>query len=373
MIPPQKKPIVCFAHLRWSFVYQRPQQILSRLASERDVYYVEEPLFEEGDAAEGLNETRVSERITVLTPVLRAAVAQDPEQSQARVIRAYLLRRGITEPILWYYTPMAIGATQNLSYSACVYDCMDELSMFAFAPAQLQQRERELFSKANVVFTGGRSLYYRKRKNHGNVHCLPSAVDARHFAQAGRREPADLAGLAHPRFGFYGVIDERFDREFLAAAAALRPEWQFVIVGPVVKIDAATLPRARNIHYTGQRSYDELPAYLEHWDVAMQPFARNDATRFISPTKTLEYLAAHKPVISTPITDVVDPYGKQGLVAIAATPEEFAAIGDRMLSEPLPPAWHERVARTVAENSWDAVASRIDSELEKAATAAALA
>jgi UDP-galactopyranose mutase len=208
-------------------------------------------------------------------------------------------------------------------------------------------------------------LYYAKRRQHSNVQCFPSSVDANHFAASGAPEPADLRELPHPRLGFYGVIDERFDAQYLREIAALRPDWQFIIVGPVVKINPSSLPRQENIHYIPQRSYAELPAYLEHWDIAMLPFALNDATRFISPTKTLEYLAAGKPTISTPIADVVDPYGALGLVTIVPTPSSFVTAADRLLRYGVSHSWRRNVSRVISDLSWDATAANMERELSR--------
>ncbi len=335
---PPDAPIVCFSHLRWNFVFQRPQHVLSRLSASREVFYVEEPVFK--DAAEPrLADAKVLENVTVLCAHLPAERRHEAEEMQRRLLSAFLRERRILDAIFWYYTPMAFPWTDPLPHSMCVYDCMDELSMFAFAPDVLQEREAALLAKASVVFTGGRSLYYRKRRHHRNVQCFPSAVDAGHFRPRSLPEPDDLAAIGRPRFGFYGVVDERFDCRLLGDVALLRPHWQFVIVGPIAKIDPQSLPRRENIHYIGQRSYDELPAHLHHWDIAMLPFALNDATRFISPTKTLEYLAARKPVISTPIADVVDPYGKDGLVGIASGALEFVAIAEDVLKRGLRARW----------------------------------
>ena len=207
---------------------------------------------------------------------------------------------------------------------AIVYDCMDELSAFFGAPPEMVAREQELLQRADLVFTGGPSLYRAKKDRHTAVHCFPSSVDASHFARAkGAVDPPDQAELAHPRLGFFGVLDERLDLDLLRSVAASHPEWQLVMVGPVVKIDPGTLPQASNIHYLGQRQYAELPAYLSGWDVCLLPFARNRSTEFISPTKTLEYMAAEKMIVSTPIRDVAEPYGH--VVYLGATADEFIA------------------------------------------------
>jgi UDP-galactopyranose mutase len=257
--------------------------------------------------------------------------------------------------VSWLYTPMALPLAASLDPQAIVYDCMDELSAFMGAPPALREREAELFACADVVFTGGPSLYRAKRDKHPNVHCFASSVDAAHFRRAlAIPEAPALAHVPYPRLGFYGVLDERLDRDLLEAAAALRPEWQFVLVGPVVKIADSDLPRRANLHYLGQRSYDELPAFLAGWDVCLLPFARNESTRFISPTKVLEYMAAEKPIVSTPITDVAEPYAD--VVRLAATPAELIAACEGALQE----AGDERARRTqrmrdiLARTSWDA-------------------
>jgi glycosyltransferase involved in cell wall biosynthesis len=364
-------PVLCFSHLRWNFVFQRPQHVLTRLAKRRAVLYVEEPEFVSG-AKPHYEEEYPSSGVTVLRPVLPPMERARAEREQRRLIDAYLKQHRIAEFIAWYYTPMAMAYSPAIPAIVSVYDCMDELSMFAFAPPELRERERQLFATAEIVFTGGKSLYYSKRKHHPNVHCFPSAVDASHFGVPAA-EPEDLKTTGKPRFGFYGVIDERFDIPFLEAVAGLKPQWEFILVGPVVKIDESQLPRASNIHYTGARSYAELPAYLHHWDVAMLLFARNDATRYISPTKTLEYLAAHKPVISTPIADVVDPYGTRGLVAIAQTPREFVRAGERLLHEGVSADWHAQVRDVVAASSWDRTVEAMETQLERALRTEAVA
>ncbi|MFN2450398.1 MAG: glycosyltransferase [Candidatus Baltobacteraceae bacterium] len=310
-------------------MYQRPQHVLSRFAQAGyRVYFFEEPLFE--DTHKPYLRRRAEGSVSVMQPIVPSHLKRSAAvHVQRALLDTFLAQSSSEELILWYYTPMALEFSSHLR-AIRVYDCMDELSLFAGAPAALRLLESELLERTDVVFTGGRSLYYNKRRLHGNVHCFPSAVDAAHFAPARRPDPAELKDVPHPRIGFYGVLDERLDTEFVRVLAGQLPEWHVVLVGPVVKIDPAALPQAPNIHYVGMQPYQALPAFLEHWDVAMLPFARNEATRFISPTKTLEYLAARKPVISTPIADVVDPYGTNGLVHIAANGSEAAQIVHRL-------------------------------------------
>ena len=278
-----------------------------------------------------------------------------------------MAEQDVTAYDTWFYTPMALDFTGHLTPEVTVFDAMDELSAFAGAPANLLENERELFRRADVVFTGGRSLYEHKRTQHDNVHAFPSSIEQQHFRQAltPQTEPTDQAPIAHPRVGFYGVLDERFDRILLSEVARLRPEIHFVVVGPLAKLDVDDLPQAANIHYLGAKTYAELPSYLAGWDAAMLPFAMNESTRFISPTKTPEYLAAGKRVVSTPIRDVVHDYGNAGLVAIASTPQEFAAALDFALSAEADPVWQQRVQAKLSESSWDSTWAAMQAEIER--------
>jgi UDP-galactopyranose mutase len=332
---------------------------MTRCTQERRVFYFEEPVLE--DRATALLELTTAGAVRVAVPHLPASSDEAQRvRMQRELLDELMARERITEYVLWYYTPMALEFTRHLAPAAIVYDCMDELSAFAHAPASLRELEAELMSAASVVFTGGQSLYEAKRHRHHNVHACPSSVDTKHFARARdlTEDPSDQASIPRPRLGFFGVIDERMDIPLLEAIAGARPDWHFVMLGPIVKIDPATLPGGANIHYLGAKSYDDLPYYLAGWDVALLPFARNDATRFISPTKTPEYMAAGKPVVSTPIRDVVRPYGEQGLVRIAESPEEFVAACEAALSEN---AAHRRrqADAYLRQTSWDGTWSRM--------------
>jgi glycosyltransferase involved in cell wall biosynthesis len=347
--------LVCFSHLRWNFVFQRPQHLLARAAKDYRVFLFEEPRFA-ADNAIRLERTATPEGVTVLTPMLPEGLRPtDITRAQRRLFVQLLAELRPDRLILWYYTPMALTFSRHLVGDACVYDNMDELSAFKGAHPRLLALERELFRKADVVFTGGHSLYEAKRDRHRNIHPFPSSVDVAHFAKARRRglpAPADQASIAPPRLGFFGVIDERMDVDLVARLADLRPDWNLVIIGPVVKIDPATLPRRPNIHWLGQKPYAALPDYLAGWDVGLMPFAINESTRFISPTKTPEFLAAGVPVVSTPIRDVVRPYGDKGLVAIADDAEAFLAAAERYLKAPRK-ALFAAVDRHLAQLSWD--------------------
>jgi UDP-galactopyranose mutase len=345
--------LLCFSHLRWDFVWQRPHHLMSRCARERRVFYVEEPIWH--DLAPRLAVREGREGVRVVVPVLSGnPVHGEAREQHERLIRGLLEQERIDEFVAWYYTPLAVPFTRDLEPLATVYDCMDELSSFAGAPRELRELEHELFERADLVFTGGRSLYEEKRGRHADVHLFPSSVDTAHFARArnGEREAEDQLPIPRPRIGFFGVIDERLDIDLVDALARLRPDWQLVFVGPVVKIDADALPQRANIHYLGTKDYDELPSYLVGWDVAMLPFARNESTRFISPTKTPEYLAAGRPVVSTSIRDVVSPYGDEGLVWIADEPKDFAHACEQAMAADAS-ARLRRADAFLTEMSWD--------------------
>ena len=377
-------PLVVFSHLRWDFVYQRPQHVLSRLAGSRPVLVVEEPVYDEGPAR--WERQSPAPGVTVLrphTPVEEAGFSD----AQLEAVRPLVAALGdeVGPCDAWFYTPLALPLLPALDGTALdgpggvagrggrvravVYDCMDELAAFDHAPPALLGREADLLARADLVFTGGPSLYRAKRGRHPSVHCFPSSVDAAHFGQArpdapALAEPDDQREVPHPRLGFFGVVDERLDRDLVGALAAARPDWHVVMVGPVVKVDPASLPQAGNVHWLGPKTYDELPAYLAGWDVCLLPFARNRSTEFISPTKTLEYMAAERPVVSTPIADVAEPYGD--VVYLGDTPEAFVAACDAALR-----ASPRRRAETAADmravlatTSWDATVGRMAALLD---------
>lgn len=362
--------IVCLSHLRWDFVYQRPQHLMSRFARRARVFFVEEPVFGEGPAR--LSITPREGGLHIVVPRLPAESEGTPEAELMlkRLVDELLEGRRVRDYALWYYTPMAVRWTDHLRPAATVYDCMDELSAFRGAPPALRERERELFARADLVFTGGQSLYEAKRDQHPAVYAFPSSIDALHFARARSRErdPEDQSRIARPRLGFCGVIDERMDMELVAGLADARPDWQIVLVGPVVKIDESALPARPNVHRLGGKAYDELPLYLGGWDVALMPFAINEATRFISPTKTPEYMAAGLPVVSTPIRDVVRPYGEEGLVRIASTAAEFvAAVGEALVEDA--EARTRRADAFLSQICWERTWGRMNELIEDVVTA----
>jgi UDP-galactopyranose mutase len=370
MIQPQGRrlpDVICFSHLRWNFVFQRPQHLMTRCARECGrLYFFEEPIYEDGGVPR--LEIRPSKGVQVVVPCLPSGLDEPAVVALQRELLDHLIaRERIQAFIAWYYTPMALPFSQHLAAAAVVYDCMDELASFKNAPAVLKQREAALMSHADLVLTGGQSLYEAKRHQHDNIHPFPSSVDVAHFGQARQitEDPPDQDDIPHPRLGFFGVIDERMDIDLIDGVAQSHPDWHVVLLGPVLKIDPAQLPRRPNIHYLGPKPYDDLPEYIAGWDVALLPFARNEATRFISPTKTPEYMAAGLPVVSTSIRDVVRPYGQQGLVRIADDVPAFVAACEAALEEDA----SERVRQADAflrQTSWDGTWLRIRRLVEQA-------
>lgn len=360
-----KKTIVCFSHLRWNFTFQRPNHLMSHFARERRVFYIEEPVFDADSPR--MDVEQLSETLTVCVPHLPDTEEWRSEAPLARLITEFLGQHEVSRPVLWFYTPMALPLADGLRPSAVVYDCMDELSLFLGAPPELLERERALMDRADLVFTGGYSLYEAKRSRHHAVFPFPSSVDVEHFSMAGRPrepEPEDQRHIPRARLGFFGVIDERMDLELLEKLAIERPEYQIVMIGPVVKISEDELPRLPNIHYLGPKAYAQLPLYLSGWDVALMPFALNDATRFISPTKTLEYIAGGKPVVSTAVRDVVLPYGQKGIVRIADRDTFPAAVDEALAEQPTAlrrSAFHDVVRNTSWEKTWSEMSSLLES------------
>lgn len=354
--------LVCFSHLRWNFVFQRPQHLLSRAAERFRVLFVEEPVVRDA-AVPHLEHCKSRENVEIIVPIIPPGMSADEIATrEAALLRELFRSLGQPPEIAWYYTPMALKFSRDMQFPVTIYDCMDELSQFRGAPPELVRLESELLARADIVFTGGFSLYESKAGRHANVHAFPSSVDARHFHPArdtGRELPGDIASIARPRIGYFGVIDERLDIPLIENVARARPDWQIVMIGPTVKIDPDALPRQDNIHWLGMKAYDELPGYLAGLDAGWMPFASNEATEFISPTKTPEFLAAGVPVVSTPVKDVVRSWGRDGWVQIAAGVNDTVAAIGRTLAMDDRRDWLAQVDRKLASESWDATWGRM--------------
>jgi len=367
--------LIVASHLRWSFVWQRPQQLLSRLARDHRILFIEEPVHAGGDAPSAPVLEEVMPNIVTLTP----QVAQDQcgdvplwlwpcQESITRQVRMALSALDFRHRALWFYTPTPEFMVEAVQPDMLVYDVMDELANFKFAPPQLREQERRLLGQAAVVFTGGASLYDAKKHFNPNTHLFASGVDSKHYAQAchpATTLPDWLTEIPTPRATYIGVIDERLDYDIVRQIAEARPDVQFVMCGPVVKVDPADLPRSPNLHYPGQQQYADLPRILKGSDICLMPFARNEATRFISPTKTLEYMATHRPIVSTPITDVERFYSD--IVFLAGDPETFVAQIDAALTEPSEERErkHRREEKILAEQAWDAIAENMNTLMER--------
>ncbi|AIE84281.1 glycosyltransferase [Fimbriimonas ginsengisoli] len=370
---------MAFSHLRWNFVWQRPQQFLSRFAQEHPVLFIEEPDFRLNDGDEPvLAVENAASNVTVATLHLPASLRGSDAVGPLMLHYARLAIETVNHygqfdnPLLWYYSPMeAAWSLGEIEGRAVVYDCMDELSQFAGAPRELIDNERRLMQEADIVFTGGYELYLKKSKQHPNVHFFGCGVEYDHFAKAQSQAtaiPDDIRHLAKPIVGWFGVVDERVDYSLLKRMAELRPDWSFVLVGPVVKVDPNTLPQAPNLHWPGGRDYKVLPDYCAAYDVCMMCFALNEATQYINPTKALEYLATGKPVVSTPVSDVVRQYADT--VAIASTPEDFVACIERALNAP-DEIMIQRGIEKARQASWEATVERMQELIDEAVGTAA--
>lgn len=417
--------ILCLAHLGWDFVWQRPQHILSRLSDRYPVIYVNEPHIRNAsqpdypaDGQPYLKPVAQDERISAYQPIFpdNPEIIGHWQETYTHVVqrligrmrgngqlsgRAYSDTTRIATPaktngatngaahgtpvhrpgadgafpshrsplILWFYTPQPYYMADQLDADLIVYDVMDELANFKNGTADLLAREAHLLQKADVVFTGGRSIYEARHGRHPNLHLYPSGVEPEHFAKALRPDlqvAPEISHLQGPVLGYYGVIDERLDIELLRSLAESHPEWSIVMVGPVVKISESDLPRLPNIHYLGKQPYERLPEFLKRFDVCLMPFAMNKATQSISPTKTLEYMAAHKPIVSTPVPDVVATWSD--VVRIASDHEKFAAAVENMLKESAADreVRHRREKAHLSRSTWDHITGQMAKNIDQA-------
>jgi glycosyltransferase involved in cell wall biosynthesis len=369
LLAPMDRPLIVQSHLRWDFVWQRPQQILSRLAERRPVLFVEEPIFLDDAPTPQLDISVPHSNVFRAIPRLPGSLRDDYERGTAEtrgLVQHTIspdgdLKRLFSNPVQWFYSPFTAPAMLGaFNEVAVVYDCMDELSQFRFAHPDLVRRERLLLANANVVFTGGHKLYESKRRYHQNVHFFGCGVDSRHFGKARLEEtplPDDISTLQGPVFGYFGVIDERVDYDLIRTLAETRPDASIVMVGPVVKVDPATLPQTPNIHWLGQRDYKVLPGYVKGFTVCLMPFALNEATEFINPTKTLEYMAAGKPIVSTAVPDVVRNFTP--VVAIARSPRDFVALSSEAAANPDSSLIAQGLEMSAAA-SWDSIVSKMN-------------
>lgn len=368
-------PIIVHSHLQWDWVWQRPQQFLSRLSKKHRVLFIEGPQLEKNLSAPRytLQASADFPNITIMRtffPKSRFSDGEWVDAQRLKLVREALgteLQGDFTRPVQWFYDPMCapifIG---KLGERAVVYDCMDQLSQFKFAPPQLIEREKMLLLRADLVFAGGRKMWEDKRRSNANSHFYGCGVDVEHFGHARAQStavPADIADLPAPVFGYFGVVDERLDYELLARLADENPSGSVVMVGPLCKVEEKDLPQRPNLHWMGGRSYLELPAYSKAFAVCLMPFVMNEATEFINPTKALEYMATGTPIVSTPIPDVVSNFGT--VVKIGRSHDEFLQLCRAAVAQPDQEAI-ERGVKMAHENTWDAIVSRIDEHIQDA-------
>jgi glycosyltransferase involved in cell wall biosynthesis len=348
---PQYYDMIVFCHLRWKFVYQRPQHIISRMASEIKILLVEEPIGYEQENENTANLVVINPHLHILQPKVHNI------ESIASVLPKYVKNKHV--PIGWFYSPSFSPLLESLNFETVVFDCMDELSLFKGASQQIVDQEKYLVANADIIFTGGKSLYESKQKLHPNVFCFPSSVDRDHFStiEHTKNIPSDIANIPSPIVGYYGVIDERIDLQLLAETAKNMPEVSFVMIGPLAKIHDNDLPKEDNIHYLGMKTYNELPLYLNTFDIAMMPFALNDATKYISPTKTLEYMAACKPIISTKIADVERDYS--ACVSLIENADDFCDEVNFLLNQKEGYSMEMQYNKILQNTSWDTTVAKM--------------
>lgn len=352
---PRNYDMIVFCHLRWQFVYQRPQHLISRLSATMNILLVEEPVHLNSEESGKL--IKVSDSLHILQPNVKDI------ESIGDILPQYVKNTSV--PVGWFYSASFSPLLEQIKFESVIYDCMDELSLFKGAPIHLVNQEKYLMAHADIIYTGGKSLYESKKQLHDNVYCFPSSVDESHFAKAlnGIKVPDDIAGIKSPIVGYYGVIDERIDLELLHNAAKQMPEVSFVMIGPLAKIEDSDLPRESNIHYLGMKSYAELPHYLKAFDIAMMPFALNDATKYISPTKTLEYMAAGRPIISTKIKDVVRDYSN--CVSLIDNAAEFCAAIKNITQNTDRSELKKEYNAILEKTSWDNTANKMSSIIKE--------
>lgn len=360
------KDLLVFSHLRWEFVLQRPQHIINRLSKNHRVFFIEEPIGYEPHEEGTFKVIESSENVTILQPRIPH---HKFTKRLAGMVKALFDEHDIYSPLVWFYSPMFLPVLKKIPHSLVIYDCMDQLSAFKGAPPALLKNEKTLLDIADVVFTGGKSLFDDKKQYNENTHCFPSSVERTHFEKSFSPKlevPEDMKNIKGPVVGFYGVIDERLNPKLLGEVAKKLPHVSFVLIGPVVKIDPASLPQRDNIHYLGPKNYQELPQYLKYIDIAMMPFALNRSTKYISPTKTLEYMAALKPIVSTPIYDVVRDYAH--VVNVVSTPAQFAQAITKFLNEtPEQKQLREEKTKQIIDNtSWDKTVKSMEKIISEA-------
>ena len=282
--------VVVLSHLRWDFVYQRPQHLMTRAAGRHRVLFIEEPLSADTFAFQMRTDTS---GVRVVQPLLPSGTPDPDAESWLRGALTDLVAEwrgagwssGTTRS--WPSRSAAISRPRSRSSTAWISSARFAVRHQPFARAKTRS------SVAPTLSSPGAGAFGRRSGACIRVFTVSRAASTfRTSRRPGwRSEPPALASIPHPRLVYAGVIDERIDLDLLHALAD-SGAGEVVLIGPVAKIDPADIPRGPHIHALGQRPYAELPSFFAHADLGLMPFALNEATRFISPTKTPEYLAA---------------------------------------------------------------------------------
>jgi glycosyltransferase involved in cell wall biosynthesis len=364
-------PIIAICHLSWDWVWQRPQQFLSRLAKTHPLLFVQTHCTDAPESFVRVRGTDSSPQTTILEIHLPSSRWHDGrfiDMERRELLQRALatdLKGDFDRAILWINDPMAVTAyAGQLNETMIVYDCMDELTQFAGAAPELVDREKELTELADVIFCGGRKMRDKRLPTNPNTHFYGTGVDCRHFGKA--MDPLlpihhEIAGLPGPVLGYFGVIDERIDYKLIERLADEDPSWSIAMIGPVTKVDPASLPQRPNIHWLGGRDYQDLPALTKGMDVCLMPFAINAATEYINPTKALEYMAAAKPVVATALDEVQSNFSIA--TGIADCHEEFIGLCRR---EAISPSRSriKRGLKLASENTWEAIVCKMDAHIQ---------
>jgi hypothetical protein len=373
--------LMVFSHMAWNPGQGRTPQLMAALAGRWQILFVEAPRHAAGAAR--LESRAIRAGLTVLTLTTPAPAAGFHDDAQAfgvTLLREELAGRRLKIDIAWLDTPMAWPLAQALGIACLAYDCLEgPPASLQFDAALLHQRESALMRTAALMVAAGPSLFNAHRHRHANLHCVCSAVHAEHFSPASleltsaraRRGHVLQSSLARPRLGYFGSIDERLDLDLLAALADRQPGWAFVMVGSVAGIAAERLPQRRNIHWLGEQDDALLPYLLAGWDLALMPYVVSEATRFLMPSQTLEYMAGYQPIVSTPVRDVQALYAPAVTIA-APQAEAFSSACEEVLAESARARSARLIdmARIVARHAWANTADFVHGLLDEVLTSA---
>ncbi|MCC6143865.1 MAG: glycosyltransferase [Candidatus Hydrogenedentes bacterium] len=370
--------IIVLAYADWHAPKSVPQHLARILAENNQVLYVEMPRSflrflkgrtpAPGEVAAGPRLQQVLPNLHVLHPPHRHfPVGKVPFTVAQRLLRTNGLllaasinqtvkELGFRNPLIWNFSPIHGGAVPHLEGCLHIHDICDEWSNYipdAAGRQLMEWADRDGAQNADVLFVFSEHMRQRREGLNPETHVILPGGDVDHYSQAsdpGLAVPADLLALPKPVIGAICVVDPyRFDPPLLAHMGKARPDWSIAVVGPVrpgVNLDP--VQGVPNVHIMGDRPLASLPAYLKGMDVALIPYALNDATRGIYPMKTQEYLAGGKPVVAPPLPACA---GLEEVIYFADSHEDFVAKTDRALREDTP-ARHDARQAVAQANGW---------------------